>query len=183
MLHMIQENPLPVNASHGRRTLLAVAAGALAAGAGFAWWRFDVKGAKDASIDTLWSAEFDSVEGPPLRLADFKGGPLVVNFWATWCTPCVEEMPLLNAFYQQNKAKSWQVLGLAIDQPSAVKRFLAQYPVEYPLAMAGLNGTDLMTALGNQAGGLPFTLVIDAQSGLRFRKLGKLTQADINDWL
>jgi thiol-disulfide isomerase/thioredoxin len=118
-----------------------------------------------------------------LRLADFKGRPLVVNFWATWCTPCVEEMPLLNAFYQQNKSKSWQVLGLAIDQPSAVKRFLAQHPVEYSIAFAGLNGTDLMTSLGNQAGGLPFTLVIDAQGGLRFRKLGKLTESDISDWL
>jgi len=180
---MTQENPLPVNPSHGRRTLLAVAAGALAAGAGLAWWRLGLKSAKSASIDALWSAEFDPPEGPPLRLADFKGRPLVVNFWATWCTPCVEEMPLLNAFYQQNKSKSWQVLGLAIDQPSAVKRFLAQHPVEYPIALAGLNGTDLMTALGNQAGGLPFTLVIDAQGGLRFRKLGKLTESDISDWL
>ena len=180
---MTQEKPLPVNPSHGRRTLLAVAAVALAAGTGFAWWRLGLKSAKSASIDALWGAEFDPPEGPPLRLADFKGRPLVVNFWATWCTPCVEEMPLLNAFYQENKSKSWQVLGLAIDQPSAVKRFLAQHPVEYPIALAGLNGTDLMTVLGNQAGGLPFTLVIDAQGGLRFRKLGKLTEGDISDWL
>jgi len=180
---MTMENPLPVNPSHGRRTLLAVAAGALAAGAGLAWWRLGLKSAKSASIDALWSAEFDPPEGPPLRLADFKGRPLVVNFWATWCTACVEEMPLLTAFYQETKSIGWQVLGLAIVQPSAVKRFLAQHPVEYPIALAGLNGTDLMTALGNQAGGLPFTLVIDAQGGLRFRKLGKLTEADISDWL
>jgi len=115
-------------------------------------------------------------------LAQFKGQPLVVNFWSTWCTPCVEEMPLLNAFYLQNKPKSWQVLGLAIDQPSAVKRFLSQYPVEYPIGLAGLNGTALMTALGNLQGGLPFTLVIDAQQGLRMKKLGKLTEADIGSW-
>jgi hypothetical protein len=92
-------------------------------------------------------------------------------------------MPLLNAFYQQNKSKSWQVLGLAIDQPSAVKRFLSQYPVEYPIGLAGLNGTALMTDLGNLQGGLPFTLVIDAQQGLRMKKLGKLSQADIHAWV
>ena len=106
-----------------------------------------------------------------------------INFWATWCTPCVEEMPLLDAFFQQNQAKSWQVLGLAIDQPSAVKRFLTQHPVTYPIGLAGLNGTSLMAELGNEQGGLPFTLVIDAQQGLRFRKLGKLSQNDLNAWL
>ena len=66
--------------------------------------------------------------------------------------------------------------------PSAVKRFLSQYPVEYPIGLAGLNGTALMTALGNLQGGLPFTLVIDAQQGLRLKKLGKLTEADIGSW-
>ncbi len=180
---MNQENPSPVTSGHPRRYLLAVGAAALAAGAGFAWWRRNAQPQTKASLDSLWAAEFDQPQGPPLRLADFKGRPLVVNFWATWCTPCVEEMPLINAFYQQNNSKNWQVLGLAIDQPSAVKRFLTQHPVEYPIGLAGLNGTDLMTALGNQAGGLPFTLVIDGQGGLRFRKLGKLTEDDISAWL
>ena len=91
-------------------------------------------------------------------------------------------MPLLNAFFQENTAKNWQVVGLAIDQPSAVKRFLTQYPVGYSIGMAGLNGTTLMTALGNQEGGLPFTLVIDSQGGLLQRKLGKLSDSDIRSW-
>ena len=92
-------------------------------------------------------------------------------------------MPLLNAFFQQNNAKSWQVLGLAIDQPSAVKRFLALHPVEYPVGFAGLNGTALMQALGNDQGGLPFTLVLNAKAGLVQRKLGKLTEADMSKWV
>ena len=74
---------------------------------------------------------------------------MVLNFWATWCTPCVEEMPLLNAFFLENKSKSWQMIGLAIDQPSAVKRFLGQHPVEYAIGLAGLDGTELMKNLGN----------------------------------
>ena len=123
-----------------------------------------------------------NLKGEKISSESLRGKVVMVNFWATWCTPCVEEMPLLNAFYQRNKPKSWQVLGLAIDQPSAVKRFLSQYPVEYPIGLAGLNGTALMTALGNLQGGLPFTLVIDAQQGLRMKKLGKLTEADIGSW-
>ena len=173
----------PTKVAHSRRTFMSVAAGALVTGLAVAWWRQRSEALPEATLAALWAAEFEQPDGSPLALAQFKGQPLVVNFWATWCTPCVEEMPLLNAFYQQNKSKSWQVLGLAIDQPSAVKRFLGQYPVEYPVGMAGLNGTSLMTELGNLQGGLPFTLVIDAQQGLRMRKLGKLSEDDIRSWV
>ena len=179
---MTEENASTAQTSSNRRALLAVGAVALAAGSGLAWWRRG-RTSDASSIAPLWAAEFEQPDGTVLRLADFKGRALVVNFWATWCTPCVEEMPLLNAFFQQNKSKSWQVLGLAIDQPSAVKRFLGQNPVEYPVGLAGLNGTELMTALGNQAGGLPFTLVINPQGGLQFRKMGKLSESDISGWL
>jgi thiol-disulfide isomerase/thioredoxin len=127
-------------------------------------------------------ASFEQADGTPLKLADFQGKPLVLNFWATWCTPCVEEMPLLNAFFLENKAKSWQMIGLAIDQPSAVKRFLGQHPVEYAIGMAGLEGTELMKNLGNPTGGLPFTLVLNAQGQVQMRKLGKLTESDIRSW-
>lgn len=179
---MTEENPSSVQTASNRRSLLAVGAAALAAGTGLAWWRYNIK-SDTPSLQPLWTAEFEQIDGTSLRLADFKGRALVVNFWATWCTPCVEEMPLLNAFFQENKFKSWQVLGLAIDQPSAVKRFLTRNPVEYPVGLAGLDGSELMTALGNQAGGLPFTLVVSPQGGLLFRKLGKLSGSDISAWL
>jgi thiol-disulfide isomerase/thioredoxin len=144
---------------------LAVAAAALAAGVGVQWWRHSPQTPADPSLQALWMASFEQADGTSLKLADFQGKPLVLNFWATWCTPCVEEMPLLNAFFLENKAKSWQMIGLAIDQPSAVRRFLAQHPVEYPVGLAGLNGTELMSLLGNQAGGLPFTIVIHTEEG------------------
>jgi thiol-disulfide isomerase/thioredoxin len=179
---MTQDIEKPSNFSQSRRSFVAVAAGALAAGVGAAWWRSQSQQLPPAMTDALWSAEFERPDGSPLKLVDFKNRPLVINFWATWCTPCVEEMPLLNAFFQENTAKNWQVVGLAIDQPSAVKRFLTQYPVGYSIGMAGLNGTTLMTALGNQEGGLPFTLVIDSQGGLLQRKLGKLSDSDIRSW-
>jgi thiol-disulfide isomerase/thioredoxin len=176
-MNSISQPPVP------RRSFLAIGTAALAVGAGVAWWQRRNELLPDAVLQTLWQAEFESPQGAPVKLADFKGQPLVLNFWATWCTPCIEEMPLLNAFYQGNKSKSWQVLGLAIDQPSAVKRYLGLHPIEYPLALAGLNGTELMTALGNAQGGLPFTLVLNAQAGLIQRKLGKLTEGDIQSWV
>lgn len=165
-----------------RRSLLAVGAAALAAGAAWNWWRHETTAPNTEALQSLWDASFEQPDGNMLKLADYRGKPLVLNFWATWCTPCVEEMPLLNAFYQQNKAKNWQMIGLAIDQPSAVKRFLGQHPVEYAIGLAGLDGTQLMKTLGNEAGGLPFTLVLDAQSVVLMRKLGKLTSSDIQSW-
>ncbi len=178
---MDQDQTSPPSSS--KRGLLAVAAAALAAGVGVQWWRHSPQTPADPSLQALWMASFEQADGTPLKLADFQGKPLVLNFWATWCTPCVEEMPLLNAFFLENKAKSWQMIGLAIDQPSAVKRFLGQHPVEYAIGMAGLEGTELMKNLGNPTGGLPFTLVLNAQGQVQMRKLGKLTESDIRSWV
>lgn len=178
---MDTDNPTPPS-KPSRRSLLGVAVAALAAGVGFGWWRHQVQAVPPAMLANLWTAQFEQPDGTILKLADFQGKPLVLNFWATWCTPCIEEMPLLNAFFVENKSKNWQMLGLAIDQPSAVKRYLAQHPVEYPVVLAGLDGTQWMKDLGNDAGGLPFTLVIDAQGSVQVRKLGKLSQAEIQSW-
>jgi thiol-disulfide isomerase/thioredoxin len=178
---MDQDQTAPSRVS--RRSLFGVAAAALAAGVGFSWWRQSPQTLADPSLQALWTASFEQPDGTLLKLADFQGKPLVLNFWATWCTPCVEEMPLLNAFFLENKAKSWQMIGLAIDQPSAVKRFLGQHPVEYAIGLAGLDGTELMKNLGNAAGGLPFTLVLNAQGEVQMRKLGKLTESDIRSWV
>ena len=89
---------------------------------------------------------------------------------------------MIDAFFRENNANGWQVVGLAIDQPSAVRKFLSRTPVSYPIGLAGLQGTDLVKPMGNTAGGLPFTLVVDAGGSVAARKMGKLDAADLQTW-
>ena len=115
-------------------------------------------------------------------MASFAGKPLLVNFWATWCPPCIEELPLIDRFYQDHKAKNWQVLGLAVDQPSAVRAWLQRMPLGFPVAMAGFGGTELSKSMGNLTGGLPFTVVFGASGQLLHRKSGKVSAEDLAQW-
>jgi peroxiredoxin len=86
----------------------------------------------------------------------------------------VEELPLLNRFYQENSPKSWQVVGVAVDKLDAVQRFLLKTPLQFPVAMAGMEGTALSRTLGNLGGGLPFTVVFDPRAKVVHRKMGIL---------
>jgi thiol-disulfide isomerase/thioredoxin len=174
-----------------RRWLLASVAGAaVAAGAGVAWWRGRETAppprpmsAEDvAATEKLWALSFQTPEGKTLSLASLRGKPLLVNFWATWCAPCVAEMPMLDAFYRQHADKGLQIVGLAIDQPSSVKTFLQRTPVTFPIGLAGFEGTELTRVMGNKAGGLPFSVMIAADGGIQQRRIGRVTDADLKAW-
>ncbi|MDP1740431.1 TlpA disulfide reductase family protein [Polaromonas sp.] len=164
------------------------AAAADLAGAGVAWWQFQPHGApvaasgEGATRDPFWAQSFDTPDGASLALASFSGKPLLVNFWATWCPPCVEELPLIDRFHTENRDRKWQVLGLAVDQPSAVRTWLQRKPLGFPVVMAGLQGTELSKSLGNLAGGLPFTVVFGASGQLLHRKSGQVSSEDLAQW-
>ncbi len=176
-------DPAAVGGATRRRLLYAgVAAAAAASGAGWAWWKFRPHDAQPGAAEALWSQSFLTPDGAALPLQPFQGKPLLLNFWATWCPPCVAELPLLNGFFKQQSAKGWQVLGLAVDQPSAVRGFLARAPVDFAVGMAGLGGTDLSRALGNLTGGLPFTVVFAADGRILHRKMGQLSADDLQRW-
>ncbi len=182
---------LPSTAANGdvqpsasrRRLLYAGVAGAAAlGGGGLAWWQFQPHAMEQGAEDALWAMDFEKPEGGVVAMKSLTGKPLLLNFWATWCPPCVEELPMLNAFYRQNSPNGWQVLGLAIDQPSAVRKFLQRIPLDFPVGLAGLGGTDLGRSLGNLTGGLPFTVVLGGDGRVQHRKMGQITQNDLDLW-
>ncbi len=168
-----------------------VAAAGLA-GVGAAWWTSRSRTASantnantgvDMATDAFWRLSFDTPGGQMLTMSTLRGKPLLLNFWATWCPPCIEELPLLERFYQDNKGGGWQVLGLAVDQPSAVTKWLQAKPLSFPVGMAGFGGTELSKSLGNLAGSLPFSAVFSATGALLQRKTGKLTPEDLALWV
>lgn len=167
-----------------RRTLWmgGVAAAAGAAGAAVAWWRLRPRDLASEAEAAFWAGRYEGPAGEPVALEPFRGRPLLVNFWATWCPPCVEELPLLNAFYQAHASEGWQVLGLAVDQPAAVQRFLQKLPLAFPVAMAGFAGIETSRSLGNLGGGLPFTVVWGRDGTVRHRKIGQVSEADLSQW-
>lgn len=164
--------------------MLGYGAVALAAAVGGAAWRLHnlEGGGPDSPDAAFWSLAFDRPEGGRLDMAALRGQPMVLNFWATWCPPCVEELPLLNAFHAEHEPGGWQVLGLAVDRPSAVREFTRRLPLRFPVGMAGLAGTELSKSLGNVSGGLPFTVVFGRDGSVLHRKIGKVSESDLRQW-
>ena len=170
-----------------RRLVVLAGAGLAAAaiGAGTAWRRArqdaEDAGAPEVSID-LWGLEFQSVDGAPVKMASWRGRPLLLNFWATWCGPCVVEMPLLDRFAREHSADGWRVLALAVDQADPVRRFIAERTLTVPVAIAGAVGLDLSRRLGNVGGGLPFTVAFDSSGSAVQRRLGVVSSELLAGW-
>ncbi len=126
---------------------------------------------------------FETPQGGSLDLGALKGKVVVLNFWATWCPPCVEEMPELDALYPELRARNIELIGIAIDSPGNVQQFLEKTPVNYPIVLAGMAGTELGKSLGNQQGGLPFTVILDENGKEILSKAGRIQMNTITNAL
>lgn len=134
----------------------------------------------EISAAPLFAATLSTPDNQPAPLAAYKGKALVVNFWARWCSPCRAEIPELIKFRQAHRGKI-EVLGIGLeDQPAAVREFASAQRINYPLFLAGTQGIPLLQALGNTAGGLPYTLYIDRNGRITGSKLGQLKAADLD---
>ncbi len=165
-----------------RRLLVGAGAAAVVAGAGAAWWARRSTPAADPALARLWALDCEQPDGGRLEMSKFRGQPLLVNFWATWCPPCVEELPLIDGFFAQRAGNGFQVVGLALDKPAAVRSFLVKTPVAFPVGIAGMEALSLLRALGNTAGGLPFTMVMKATGEVHTRKMGQISLQELQGW-
>lgn len=166
-----------------RRGVLPLLIVALVFGLAGAWFgnkRFATQAPAqpDASAG-FYSRTLPDARGDSVAMAKWKGQALVLNFWATWCAPCVEEMPELTALQKEIQPKNIQILGIGIDNPASINAFAEKYQIAYPLYVAGIDGSELSRQLGNQAGGLPFTVLLDASGKVRKTYLGRLKMDEL----
>jgi len=133
--------------------------------------------------DRLPAIELPTPQGERRRLADLAAGrPMLVNFWASWCRPCLEEMPALDAFARRQGANGVQAVGIALDDVDAVRAFLAARPVGYAVLVDTAGPADSSVRLGNARGVLPYSVLVGADGRILKQWTGPLEPDDLEDW-
>lgn len=136
-----------------------------------------------ASTQPLFAATFPNENGKPQSLKQYAGKIVVLNFWATWCEPCREEMPELSALHDAYKDKNVVVLGVAVDEVVAISDFLKETKVSYPLFAADMQGMEIASHLGNDKSVLPYTVIINADGSVAKTYFGRITKPLLEETL
>ena len=160
-------------------TIIAISFFALIAGVFSSHWINQPQLANGLAIQHFLSHDWQDPDGKPVSSTDWQGKLLVVNFWASWCPPCVEEMPALSRLQMEFKQQNVIFVGIGIDSPSNIREFLKKTPVAYPIVIGGMDGSNISKEMGNTQGALPFTVVINAQGKAVSSKLGKIDEDEL----
>jgi len=160
----------------------AVIAVAICAGLGGYILRHESRNEANRSkaVQTLFALNLPDPTGANQALMQWRGKILVVNFWATWCEPCREEIPGLGRIREKYAGKNLEIVGIAVDSVTKVREYAKEVNIAYPLLIGGLESIELARSLGNAAGGLPFSIVLDPQSGIVFSHLGLIQEQDLD---
>lgn len=134
----------------------------------------------EASLAQLQASSFPDVRNVDQPYSQWQGKIVVLNFWATWCPPCREEMPMFSRLQDELRDRDVQFVGIGIDSPSAIKEFDLRTPMRYPLLIGGSQSLDLARALGNPSGGLPYTVVFDRAGKPVMSRLGLIDEASLS---
>jgi len=156
----------------------------LALGAGYLISRAQHVTARDsAAVEELLSLSLEDAGGKTQALRQWQGKLLVVNFWATWCPPCLQEMPGFSRLQRRLSEKGVQFVGIGIDSPEKIRDFAAYAPISYPLLIGAADTLGVARKLGNHSDGLPYTVVLDQKGGLLATRLGAWNEADLEKFL
>jgi len=169
----------------GRAPFVAIGIAALLAG-GILWWA--ARGPAPAehvaiSPGAAWAASFRDLSGRSRSLGEFRGKVVVVNFWATWCAPCREEMPAFARLHGLWKERGVQFVGLANDDAAKVERFGRELAIPYPLWVGGEAVSELSRRMGNRLGVLPHTVILGVDGEVLDARVGPYTEAQLGDKL
>ncbi len=157
--------------------LMLVALAALAGGVFAQRWLNAVAVQEGASS---LEAAFPDLAGQPHLLSEWKGKILIVNFWASWCPPCVEEMPEFVKLQNELGAKGVQFVGILVDDEAEyARKFLAASPVNYPILDGTVGGREWAAKQGNSAGVLPYSVVFDATGKQVHVEAGRFTREEV----
>lgn len=155
--------------------VLAIAAiVALSVGIGIAVWD---RNAPDATA--LLALSLPDAQGAQQPLRQWQGKVLVVNFWATWCEPCREEMPEFVRAQREFGSRGVQFVGIAVDQPDKVVQFAHELDLNYPALIGGFEAVDVSKDLGNRLAALPFTVILGRDGRIAHTELGPLKPAQL----
>jgi len=152
---------------------------ALLAGVFSSQWISQTGLASDPSIKAFFANSWQTPDGKSANSENWRQKILIVNFWASWCPPCVEEMPTLDKIAQEYASKNVLIVGIGIDSPSNIREFLEKTPVSYPIVIGGLEGSNLAKQMGNNQGALPYTVIINSKGKAIFTKLGKISEEEL----
>ena len=128
----------------------------------------------------LFATKLEGSGGKTQQIAQWRGKTLVVNFWATWCPPCREEMPIFSRLQTKYAAKGVQFVGIALDTADNVSRYSEQQTVGYPLLIGGTSGGELAQQLGDTSLALPYTVVVGAAGEVKLVRLGRVGEGELD---
>ncbi len=131
------------------------------------------------STARLFATRLSDSTGKVQDLAQWRGQTLVLNFWATWCEPCRDEMPALSRLNERFSPKGVNFVGIALDTPDNVADFAKKLAVSYPLLIAGPEGIELSQDLGNTRSALPYTVVLGPRGDALLTRLGRVSETEL----